>query len=83
MREISPPKFSPYGVPDRLLNVVMDGVSYALTAPSNFTLGEMTITSIVSLPLADLIDGRVRPNPILLDIAERLNRDPFDNLKVL
>ena len=56
MRDIAMPRPAPYGVEGEETEIVMDGAYYELQAPSNFSNGNLTITSNVGSPLATWVD---------------------------
>ena len=57
MRDLTMPRPAPYGIPGENGDIVLDGVGYMLHAPSNFSSGDLVITSNTGSPLATWMDG--------------------------
>ncbi len=56
MRDIEMPRPAPYGIKGEESELVLDGAKYLLHAPSNFSMGDLTITSNVLSPLSRWVD---------------------------
>lgn len=57
MRDLRMPRPAPYGIAAGSGEIVVDGIGYSLHAPSDFTNGQLTITSNIDSPLATWVDG--------------------------
>jgi len=57
MRDITMPRPAPPGMPGGSNEIILDGATYTLTAPTNFTSGTMTISSNVGSPLETWVDN--------------------------
>lgn len=57
MRALPMPRPAPYGVEGDSGELVLDGTTYTLSVPTDFTAGRMTISSNVDSPLAIWVDG--------------------------
>jgi len=57
MQRIPMPKLAVPGVSERDTTIFLDGSAYSLTAPSSYSMGSMTLTSVDGSPLADWMNG--------------------------
>lgn len=57
MRGLTMPRPAPYGVEGDSGEIVLDGTTYTLSAPTDFTAGKMTISSNEDSPLATWVNN--------------------------